>query len=349
MEKLEAENPLVSIILPNYNGREFIKPCLDAIFQTTYPNYEVLLVDDKSTDGGSEYARQLYGHKKNFRIVCSQIKLGAAGARTLGVQESKGEIITFLDNDAIVKSEWITELVKILYSDSQIGMAQCKMLTMDNRICCVGEYIIPYLGWIIIIGLDDKDGPNYNVVMDISASSGATAVKRSVAEESGLYDAKFLFNQFEDLDFSLRVWIAGYRVVSAPKAIVIHDARVKGTDHNRNRIIQYASQRNCIRMLLKDYSFVSLIKYFPTALLGMLFRALFAIVKRREIEPLIGLTKAISWNIFNITDTLKTRRIIQNKIRKFSDNFIMERIGIKISPWRIYKDYLSKGRGFAKP
>jgi len=346
VKNLRKDNPLVSVILPNYNGRNLLKPCLEAIFRTNYSNYEVLLVDDKSIDGGPEYARQLFGSKKNFRIIYSQTRIGAAGARTLGVKESKGEIIIFLDNDAIVKPEWITELVKVLESDSKIGMAQCKMLTLDNQICCAGEYLIPYLGWVIIVGMDEEDAPAYRKVMDITASSGATAVKRSVIKESGLYDGKFFFNQFEDLDFSLRVWLAGYRVVLAPRAEVYHDARVKGTDPKRNKIIQYASQRNCIRMVLKDYGTRNLIRYLPTVILGMTFRALFAIIKRREVAPLAGLIKAVFWNVCNIRDTLKERRIVQNKVRKVSDRLIMERIGIKISPWRIYKDYLLKGKGF---
>ncbi len=346
MKNLRKDNPLVSVILPNYNGRSLLKPCLDAVFQTIYPNYEVLLVDDKSTDGGPEYTRQLFGSKKNFRIICSQVRIGAAGARTLGVKEAKGEIIIFLDNDAIVKPGWITELVKVLESDSKIGMAQCKMLTLDDRISCAGEYIIPYLGWVIILGMDEEDGPTYQKVMDITASSGATAVKNSAIKEAGLYDGKFLFNQFEDLDFSLRVWLSGYRVVLAPRAEVYHDARIKGSDPKRNKIIQYASQRNCIRMVLKDYGIRNLLKYLPTVILGMTSRAIFAIIKRKEIAPLIGLIRAIFWNVYNIRDTLKERKIVQNKVRKVSDRFIMEHIGIQISPWRIYKDYLLKGKGF---
>jgi len=344
--------PLVSIVIPNYNGRELIEKCLKAVLKTDYPNFEVLLVDDASTDGSVEFVKALFGSDPRLRILRNSLNIGAAATRNVGIGASRGQIIAFLDNDTEIEPGWLKELVEVLDSNEKIGAAQSKILLLDGHLACVGELIIPYIGWVILKGSGKKDDGSYDRIDDICASSGAMAVNRKVAKKAGLFDPMLAFLQFEDLDFSWRIWLTGHRVVFAPRSVVYHDARVKHKKSGpiqslrRHILIQYVSQRNCIRVLMKNYDNSNLLKYLPLSILAMFFRALYGLYRNKDAYPMIGLLKGILWNIAHLGDTLRERKRVQRLVRKVPDSYLMKRIMIKLPPLYVFREFLSKGHGF---
>jgi GT2 family glycosyltransferase len=336
---------MVSVIIPNHNGEKHLQRCLSSVLKSDYPNYEVILVDDGSSDKSVQLVKTNFGTNDHIKVVRNERNLGAAATRNCGTMLSAAPIVVYLDNDAYVHPMWLKGLVETLELDPQIGIAQSKLLMEDKtRIACAGELIIPYVGWIVIKGFGEKS-ENFSRVEDICASSGSMAVKREVIDYMGLFDTNMPFVNFEDLDFSFRAWLSGYKVVLAPSSEVYHDARAKGTNPKRRMRVEYSGHRNSLRLQLKNFETRTLVPRLPLSMLAMVFRALVGL-RHGNAYPFLGLVRGFSWNLANVGDTLQQRRRIQTRLRKVRDKEIMQHISVRLSPAHIYRLYLSKGRGF---
>jgi GT2 family glycosyltransferase len=336
---------MVSVIIPNHNGKKYLQRCLDSVLKSDYPNYEVIIVDDGSSDESVQFVKTTFGAYDHLTVVCNERNLGAAATRNLGTTLAEAPIIVYLDNDAYVHPRWLKGLVETLETDPQIGIAQSKLLMEDKtRIACAGELIIPYIGWIVIKGFGEKS-ETFSRVEDICASSGAMAVKREVIDYMGLFDTNMPFVNFEDLDFSFRAWLSGYKVVLAPCSEVYHDARAKGTNPIRRMRVEYSGHRNSLRLQLKNLEVSTLLPRLPLSILAMSFRALVGL-RHGDAYPFLGLVRGFSWNVAHISDTLQQRNRVQTKLRRVRDKEIFQHISVRLSPVHIYRLYLSKGRGF---
>jgi GT2 family glycosyltransferase len=336
---------MVSVVIPNFNGERLLSRCLYSVLGSDYPNYEVILVDDGSTDQSIQLVKELFATDRHLSVVCNKENLGAAAARNCGTARSRGAILVYLDNDAEVHPAWLKGLVETLQIDPMIGIAQSKLLQEDKtHIACAGELIIPYTGWIVIKGFGDK-ADAFSHIESICASSGSMAVKREVIDYMGPFDSNMPFLPFEDLDFSVRAWVSGYRVVLAPSSKVYHDSRAKGTSQKRKIRLEYSAHRNSLRLLLKNFEMKTLVQYLPLSIAAMIFRAIVGL-ERREASPFLGLIRGFHWNLVNARDTLRERARIQSKLRRTGDKEIFQQISIRLSPLHIYKFYLKRGRGF---
>src|SRR5690242_9081273 len=98
-KKLNKSFPLVSIVIPCYNAEDFIKSCMRSVLKTTYPNYEIIIVDDMSTDGTYEYIKKTYSHNKKIILVRNQKNSGPSVTRNHGIKIAKGEYVAFIETD----------------------------------------------------------------------------------------------------------------------------------------------------------------------------------------------------------------------------------------------------------
>lgn len=338
--------PLVSVVIANFNGSPFIEKCLTSVFNTDYPSFEVIFVDDASTDGSVELVKKLFGSHPNLRIVRNARNIGAAAAKNIGIDTAKGDVICFLDNDTEVDSDWLKEMIKVLQSDSSVGATMSKLLDINARtkIQVAGVFIISYVGWAIARGGGKDDDGSYDSVMDICALSTALAVKREAIGRVGFFDPKLAVFT-EDLDFSWRMWLAGYRIALAPKSIVYHWTkplamykRVSASEIQLN----FNLTKNSLRTFIKNYSLKNLARYLPLALTIIILRALLVFIKRKDTSVIVGSFKGIFWNISHFKDTLRERHRVQHFIRRVPDNYVMERIMISESPLQIYKKYFQR-------
>lgn len=124
--------PLISVIIVNHNGIEFVAECLKSVSGNEYGNFEIIFVDNGSTDGSLEYVKKEFAAEKRLKIVENHASLGPAVGRNRGAGASRGKYLVFLDNDTRVDRKFITELVRVLESDNSIGAAQAKLLRMDT-------------------------------------------------------------------------------------------------------------------------------------------------------------------------------------------------------------------------
>ncbi len=242
--------PSVSIIVVNFNGKKLLKPCLKSLLTTNYPNFEIIVVDNASTDGSVESIKKLFGSCPYVKIVENRENLGHAEGCNIGARVAKGRYLVFLDSDTELKAEdWLWELVKVMESDESIGLAQAKVvLAKDKRRLDYVCTAIDALGtWAATYGLkEDELKENFEV---LAASSGCCIVRRDVFNEVGGFDPDY-FIYDDDTDLSLRSRLLGYKILLVPSAVIVHRGSVL---RGINQRTVYHSAKNRMRTMLKNY------------------------------------------------------------------------------------------------
>jgi GT2 family glycosyltransferase len=323
--RVQIKEPLVSIVILNFNTKNFLVPCLSSVLNSSYPNFEVILVDNGSKDGSVDLINEKFGDDPRLRIIINNKNLGYAEGNNIGAKHAKGKYVVFLNPDTYVVSSWLNELVRIMEADSTIGAAQCKLLLMRNPryIDNVGHYI-DFFGKAHMIGHHEEDLGQYNEIFEILGATGAAfAIRRGLFEELGGFDSDF-FMIFEETDLCWRVWLRGYRVVYVPAAVVFHYGR-GSFNLNDPKVVcftTYLFVRNRIMSLIKNYSTRKLIMFLP---LHLLFLGGFAIAEAIRKKPRITLAviSAVSWNVVNLSTTIRKRMLVQ-KSRVVTDDFLIK-------------------------
>jgi GT2 family glycosyltransferase len=246
----DEDCPSVSTIIVSFNGKELLKSCVGALLTTKYSNFEVIVVDNASTDGSVRSLEKMFGACPNLKIVKNQENLGHAEGCNIGAREAKGRYLVFLDSDTEPMDEnWLWELVRVMESDESIGVAQAKVVLAEDRhrldYVCMG---IDALGtWTATYGLkEDELGENFEI---LAASSGCCIVSREVFYEVGGFDSDY-FIYDDDTDLSLRARLLGYRILLVPSSVIVHHGSImRGI--NQNTV--YHSAKNRICTLLKNF------------------------------------------------------------------------------------------------
>ena len=260
----DEERPSVSIIIVNFNGKEFLRRCLTSLLTTNYPNFEIIIVDNASTDGSVELIEKFFGSYSYIRVVKNSENLGHAEGCNVGAKVAKGKYLVFLDSDTEIKAggcinensecsyipeNWLLELVKAMEGNGSIGIAQAKIvLAKDSRLLDYTCMAIDALGtWHATYGLKEDDfKENFEI---LAASSGCCIVRKKVFEEVGGFDSDY-FIYDDDTDFSLRTRLLGYKVVLVPSAVMVHRG---GVLRGINPRTVYHSAKNRVCTMLKNY------------------------------------------------------------------------------------------------
>jgi len=214
-----AECPFVSIVLINWNGQAHVAKCLDSLLSQTYPNYEVIVVDNGSTDGSVEL---LKGYLPRIKLILTEDNLGAAAGRNVGIREAGADFVALVDNDAVAHSEWLERLVEgtSLAPQADIASGPIYFSEPDDVIWSAGARIdmLSGISWhpaMFQRRFELTDDIDYFV-------SCALLVRKRVFDEIGLLDERFYLCFSEDIDFCLRAKQAGFRLKLVADAIVWH-------------------------------------------------------------------------------------------------------------------------------
>jgi len=207
-----TDNPIVSIIIANYNGRSYLEDCLASLMKVTYSNFEIILVDNCSTDDSVEFVKNNY---PSTIIIKLEKNHGFAYPNNVGAKNAKGELLLFLNNDTKAKSEFLESMVNELENDPKVAICQSMLLTPKGEVDSSGDFI-DKIG--ICYSSKEKIEKTRNV---LSAKGAAMLIRKEIFEKLGGFDEKF-FASFEDVDLGWRTWILGYKVVVIPQSIVYH-------------------------------------------------------------------------------------------------------------------------------
>jgi len=217
-----SDFPEVSIIIVNYNGKQFLAECLNSLELLEYPadKIEIILVDNNSSDGSTEFTAENYPRVK---IIKLDNNYGFCRPNNVGVSASKGEYVALLNNDTVVTPKWLSELVKTAKADKNIACCASKILYYErqNIINAAGGKIT-VIGGGIYGGYGRSDGPKYNVAGPTGFGCGAgVLVKKEFYQRIGGFDEKY-FASCEENDLGWKSWLLGFRVVYVPDAVMYH-------------------------------------------------------------------------------------------------------------------------------
>jgi len=323
-------NPFVSIVVSNHNGwmLNILKPCLESILTINYPKFEVIVIDNNSTDKSVHFVKKYFGKCSPIRCVRNPENNYSSGLN-MGIKNSKGKYIVFLNNDVNIHPNSIKEAIQVLENHDEIALAQFKLLNFfkRNRIDCVGETTDIY-GNSVELGHDEIDEGQYDKIKEILCAAGSACIfRKNIINEVGYYDPEFVIG-YEDLDFALRVWLKGYLVVIIPSAEVFHrrGASYSGESLELKKLslkVKEHFYKNQIATILKNYSLKNLIRILPILLSTYFLMFLGEAFIRRDYKLGISRLRAILWNIKRIKYLIHQRWIVQKKIRRCSDDVIL--------------------------
>jgi GT2 family glycosyltransferase len=264
--------PLVHVLVLNWNGLEHLSECFNSLRQTTYTNARFILIDNASTDDSVPYVRETCINDPRVEIIENPTNLGWSGGNNVGIVralDAGADYVFLLNNDTVTATNAIDELVRMAEANQNVGALAPKMLLYDNPalVNSVGiECSIIGNGWDL--GLGRLDAPKWNVKRQVAGVCGGAAFLRSKAlRAAGLLPEDFEI-YLDDLDLSLRLWNAGYEILSCPEAVVRHKFSATMGQGRHERRKYYLNTRNRFRMILRNFPVGQAFRVVAALLLG---------------------------------------------------------------------------------
>lgn len=261
----------VTIVIPNYNGKHFMEPCLSSLSEQTYKNFHILVVDNASSDGSIEYMEENY---PDIELIKLQKNYGFSKAVNIGIQHSRTPYVILLNNDTTVDTRYVEEMVKAIEKSPKIFSVSSKMIQMyhPELIDSAGD-LYTLLGWGVCRGCG-RPVSNYQKYDEIfTACAGAAIYRRSVFDEIGYFDENH-FAYLEDIDIGYRARIYGYYNMYCPTALVYHvGSGTSGSKYNSFKVKLAA--RNNLYLNYKNMPALQLVLNFIPLAIGYFVKYLF--------------------------------------------------------------------------
>lgn len=258
----------VSVVIPNYNGDSYLQDCLCSLRNQTFTDFEVILVDNNSTDGSISLAQSLL---PSITIIKMASNEGFSKAVNAGIMNSQGEYVVLLNNDTIAYANWLFNLVNCIGQDPLIFSCSSKMLSYHNS-SLVDDAGDAYT----IFGNAYQEGHGKNKHLfdndqDIfSACAGAAIYRRSLFDKIGYFDERF-FAYLEDVDIGYRARLYGFRNVLCSKAEILHiGSATTGGGYSPLKV--KLSARNNIFLIYKNMLFIQILLNSPFITLGLIMK-----------------------------------------------------------------------------
>jgi GT2 family glycosyltransferase len=306
--------PKASVLIVNYNGREYLEKCLRSLLNKDRRDYEVILVDNASTDGSAEYVEQVF---PEVLVIRNEVNQGFSQGNNVGAQQAKGEYLAFLNPDTVVEPGWLEALIAALEADPQAGLATSKILlladpgqinTCGNEMHCTGLTLCRGMG---------MDRGTFTDLVEVGAVSGAAfAIRKDVFEALGGFDEAF-FLYLEDTDLSWRARLAGYKCVYVPSSVVYHDYILRFGPKKT-----FYQERNRYLMLLKGLRWRTLLVLLPALLVVEVMTWGFVLL--RERKRLANKLRAYAWIVKHWGRIMGSRREVQ-AMRRVRDRDLIAR------------------------
>jgi GT2 family glycosyltransferase len=341
--KLTISKPakFVSVIVLNWNGKHFLQKCIGSLLNQDYVTYEVLFVDNASTDDSLEYVKSFFGNQPKLRILALPENYGFSKGNNIAIKScTKSDYVIILNNDTEVKKNFIKELVIAADNNEQIGSVGCKILTTDQKVWFSqkftnGGFIVPFLLQTLVANRVEEISDKHSV--NLSNSGCAVLFRKSLLDIIGGYDEDFWSN-WEDWDLGYRVNLAGYKSVYIPKPLVVH---VGGGSEGYSPERCVKIYRNMLFTYFKNYDDVNLVFRFSVMLLVFLPAFHFGWIvnrmlshektdfyKGRELGYFVSMEKAVYEFLINLKVFVKKRYILK-ALRKISDKKIFSNTSLK--------------------
>lgn len=287
------QRKLVSIIILNYNGRKYLEDCLKSVLAQSLRDFEIIFVDNGSTDGSIEYVKNNFNDSR-IKIVSSEKNLGFAGGNNYGLRFAAGEYIVLLNNDTVTEKDWLRNLYEVISNDESTGIVQSLVYTegiperyyrKNGTLNLLGHNIME----VFEIG---EDG-----VGEIFQANGCSLmIRRSLIDNLGGLFPEEYFAYAEDSYLSFKVRFAGLRAMHTSNSIVRH-AGGATTKEYRSSFRTYLQERNRILNFLIFFSKGFRLKYYPLLICNLKMKILMSLFTGKY--SLKGILKAYFWLMKN--------------------------------------------------
>jgi len=239
-------SPFISVIVLAWNGAAYIEDCLESLVAQDYPAFEVLVVDNGSTDDTPDIVTQRF---PQVRLIRNHRNLGFAAGNNVGLAAAGGDLLVLLNVDTQVHAGWLAALADA-FADPSVGIAGCKLLYPDGTIQHAGGFVYGPRGEAEHLGRYAPDDGRFGELADVEFVTGAAlAICRIALDQIGLLDEGFSPIYYEDIDWCYRVRAAGWRVVYVPQAVVTHYESTATPPETHER--DFAVHQGCLRFLFK--------------------------------------------------------------------------------------------------
>lgn len=303
--------PKVSIVIVNYNGKSFLGILLKSISKLSYKNYEAIVVDNNSTDGSQEFIKKNY---KKVKLVENKVNLGYSGINS-AIKFCKGSYILFLNNDMELDKNSLTEIVKTIESDKDVVMVAPKLVNFyDKSLKSGGTWLSRafYNGHIKGTGNENTKEIPY---------MGVGLIRKDFVDMFGyLFDPDY-FIYGEDVDLGLRIRLTGKKVLFEPKSIIyhIHSATMQKQSKSFST---YLMERNLLITFFKNLELKNIVLFLPYIKL-MRFVAIIKDILSLRLDLAFARLKALFWVLFNFNKILRKRGETK-KFRKAGDDYVLK-------------------------
>lgn len=308
---------LVSVIIVNYNGKKWLKKCFDSLLNQTYKNFEIIFVDNNSSDDSIDFLEKNYKDKR-IKIIKNTENSGFAGGNNIGIKEARGEYILLLNNDTWVEKTFIKDIVNF-YNNNKYDVIAPYEKNYDSSISCD-----PYKISIDILGHPIYFRKNISNKKEFFLSGVSLFFSKNLYKGTKGLDNNF-FMYFEEIDWFWRLNLLKKTFSHIPNVNVYHHGA-----GSTGAGIKYLSflwrNQNTLQMLLKNYSIITLFLILPIYFIQNILELIFFLF---ILKPKISLSylQGLYFNIKYLRRTLDERKWLQNN-RKISDLEIMQKMYI---------------------
>lgn len=321
------EKPLigVSVVILNYNGSKFLRNLFESLSNQTFRDFEVVFVDNKSTDNSLQLLRKILSDRSlrhlSVKIIRNAINLGYSKGNNIGLEYTDGKYIVFLNNDTYVSQIWLEKLVKVMDIHPTIGACQSRLIQEQT-----GE--VQTDGWLLdVFGMTQGAVFCRNSLQTVSkipfyVSGASMIVRASALKKIDGFDPELFYGDF---DLCWRLRLLGYDMAVALHSVCYHFGGVATKMLVSPVKAIYNHDCEVLRVLLKNYSMRNIVKRVPLSVIVMLIEATYFSLKYRNPLYIVAFLQALKWNLRKFGNTLVARSKIQNN-RKVSDHEIENRM-----------------------
>jgi GT2 family glycosyltransferase len=307
---------LVTVIVVCWNSADVIGRCLRALLEQEYGSCEIVVVDDGSEDQTRAVAeRELAGRGT---VVASPVNRGCPHARNLGLEHAKGEIVAFIDADGFAAPSWLREVVAAFGTDRTIGGVASTVFFADDPLAINGAGgTVNRQGWAADLAMNESYERAELAAEALYAMGCGMALRREAIDRVGKFDDRML-NYYDDVDYGVRLWRSGYRVVVAGDAWIDHGFGQAGGDAQRGPETTRRGARveaPSKRLLCERHRMRVVLKHAPLGELGSWARHEVDELKRADGERRGVKLRAMGWNVRHLGSTGAARRALRGAPR----------------------------------
>ena len=288
-----------TFIVVNYNGERSIEKCLRAILNQSYRKFDILVIDNNSEDGSIEMITKIKNDSgADIELIRNKENEGFAKAVNRGIEVASSKYIALVNNDAILKSDWLEKMVNAAKGDEKAGTFASKIYFMNGLLDSVGHAI--YRGFAVVDrGCFEKDEGQYGTSVYVPGACAAAAFyRKELFDDIGLFDEDyFMYN--EDVDLSLRALLMGWKIRYVPEAVAYHFHSASTGFHSD--FLVYYNNRNWVWTYVKNVPSTLFWRELPWFLLRNFAYIIYfsakgkaRVILKSKIDALKGLKMALS-------------------------------------------------------